>query len=147
MQMAQRISPSMSIGPMSAPYVVVPLVALAQEINVSQPGSEPDPAHQVPEDMRLFDEALTDKDGECLCYICLQSARRTAWHGLMTCQYAAVYVPCCNAEIIVRLAGGPMPAGKRKRHYWNPANRAGRSFTTEHVWTFSMFQDKVREQK
>ena len=63
MQMAQRISPSMSIGPMSAPYVLVPLLAMAQEVNVSKEGSEPDCTRPFPEDMRLFDSALATKSG------------------------------------------------------------------------------------
>ena len=54
----------MSIGPMSAPYVLVPVVAAAQEVNVSMPGEEPELAlDMVPEDMRLFDSSLVDKSG------------------------------------------------------------------------------------
>ena len=53
----------MSIGPMSAPYVLAPVVAAAQEINVAQPGEEPDPSQPIAEDMRLFDADLVDKQG------------------------------------------------------------------------------------
>lgn len=53
----------MDIGPLSQPYLLVPLLALAQLVNVSQPGSEPDPAEPFEEDMRLFDAALTEPDG------------------------------------------------------------------------------------
>ena len=48
---------------MSQPYLLVPLLALAQLVNVSQPGSEPDPTQPFQEDMRLFDTALTEPDG------------------------------------------------------------------------------------
>ena len=34
-QMARRISPSVVIGPMSRPYVLMPVIALAQAIQVS----------------------------------------------------------------------------------------------------------------
>ncbi len=63
MQLAKRISPSMDIGPLSAPYLLVPMLALAQVVNVAAPGQEPDPAQPFSEDMRLFDSALTEPDG------------------------------------------------------------------------------------
>ena len=56
LQLAKRISPSMEIGPLSKPYLMVPCVAMAQCIQVSQPGSEPDisqPGMDPQEDMRL----------------------------------------------------------------------------------------------
>ncbi len=62
-QLAKRISPSMEIGPLSAPYLLVPVMALAQVVNVSRPGEEPDPAGHVPEDVRLHDSAFTDAEG------------------------------------------------------------------------------------
>lgn len=40
-------------------------------------------------------------------------------------------------------SGAPWPAAKRRKHFWNKRNRAGHSFSTEHVWTFSMFQHFV----
>jgi hypothetical protein len=36
-----------------------------------------------------------------------------------------------------------MAAGRRKRHFWDAKNRAGRCFTTEHVWTFQLYQHFV----
>lgn len=56
----------MSIGPMSAPHFLVPVMAAAQEVNVAKAGEEPDPAHPIQEDMRLFDPDLVDKSGEHL---------------------------------------------------------------------------------
>ena len=62
-QLAKRISPSMEIGPLSAPYLLVPVMALAQVVNVSRPGEEPDPAGSVPEDVRLHDSFFSDPEG------------------------------------------------------------------------------------
>ena len=36
-----------------------------------------------------------------------------------------------------------MPGGKRKKLFWDAKRRTGRSFTTEHVWTFTMYQSQV----
>ncbi|BDA45975.1 probable phosphatidylinositol 3,4,5-trisphosphate-dependent Rac exchanger protein at N-terminal half [Coccomyxa sp. Obi] len=100
-KLAKKISPSMDIGPLSAPYLLAPVLALAQLVNVSRPGEEPDPSQPTPEELRLFDPSLTND------------------------------------------SGGPMDALKRKKHFWNKKNRAGRSFTREHVWTFQMYQHFV----
>lgn len=54
----------MVIGPLSAPHVLAPLVAMAQEINVAKPGRQPDPCSAVSEDMRLVCPQLVDKNGE-----------------------------------------------------------------------------------
>lgn len=62
-QLAKRISPSMEIGPLSAPSLLVPVMALAQVVNVSRPGEEPDPAGNVPEDVRLHDSFFSDPEG------------------------------------------------------------------------------------
>ena len=46
----------MEIGPLSKPYLMVPCVAMAQCIQVSHPGSEPDisrPSVDPQEDMRV----------------------------------------------------------------------------------------------
>lgn len=65
-QLAKKISPSMDIGPLSAPYLLAPVLALAQLVNVSRPGEEPDPSKPTPEDLRLFDPSLTNGSGEHL---------------------------------------------------------------------------------
>lgn len=36
-----------------------------------------------------------------------------------------------------------MSPGKRKRYFWDKKHRAGRSFNTEHVWTFQLYQHFV----
>lgn len=64
MQIVRSISPSISAGPMSAPYVLAPVLAIAQEVNVAEPGNEPDPTEEVPEDMTLFDATLVDRRGK-----------------------------------------------------------------------------------
>ena len=53
----------MEIGPLSAPYLLVPVMALAQVVNVSRPGEEPDPAGTVSEDVRLHDSFFSDPEG------------------------------------------------------------------------------------
>ncbi|BDA45974.1 hypothetical protein COCOBI_08-0660 [Coccomyxa sp. Obi] len=62
-KLAKRINPSMDIGRLSAPYLLGPVVAMAQLVNVSRPGEEPDPSKPINEDMRLFDPTLTDSKG------------------------------------------------------------------------------------
>lgn len=37
-------------------------------------------------------------------------------------------------------AGKALSGAKRKKLFWSKANRAGRSFTPEHVWTICMYQ-------
>ena len=37
-------------------------------------------------------------------------------------------------------AGEALLGAKRKKFFWSKANRAGRSFTPEHVWTICMYQ-------
>jgi hypothetical protein len=53
----------MSIGPLSKPYLLVPMVAAAQIINVALPGDEPDPSREIPENMTLYDDTLVDQKG------------------------------------------------------------------------------------
>lgn len=54
----------MDIGPLSAPYLLAPVLAMAQLVNVSEPGQQPDLSQPITEDMRLFDPSLTDSHGE-----------------------------------------------------------------------------------
>ena len=37
-------------------------------------------------------------------------------------------------------SGGPMGADARRRHFMADRNRRGRTFTTDHVWTFHIWQ-------
>ena len=62
-QLAKKISPSMDIGPLSAPYTLVPLLAMAQLVSVARPGQEPDVSQPFAEDMRAFDGSLAEPDG------------------------------------------------------------------------------------
>lgn len=70
----------MEIGPLSAPYLLVPIMAMAQVVNVSRPGEEPDPAGPVPEDVRLHDSSLADSEGMFFlpCYRLLSLERHCA---------------------------------------------------------------------
>jgi len=77
-KIARSISPSMSIGPLSHPYLLVPMVAAAQVVNVSLPGDEPDPSREVPENMTLFDDTLVDSKGAPLAWSKRQKVFRNA---------------------------------------------------------------------
>lgn len=54
----------MDVGRLAAPYLLGPIVAMAQVVNVSRPGEEPDPSQPISEDMRLFDLTLADSQGD-----------------------------------------------------------------------------------
>lgn len=54
----------MDIGRLSAPYLLGPVVAMAQILHVSRPGEEPDPSQPISEDMRLFDPTLANSTGD-----------------------------------------------------------------------------------
>lgn len=41
LQIASRISPQMKFGPLSKPFLQVPVMSLAQKVVVSEPGHEP----------------------------------------------------------------------------------------------------------
>ena len=88
MQLAKRISPSMDIGPLSAPYLLVPMLALAQLVNVALPGQEPDPAQPFCEDMRLFDSAFAEPDGAAQLHLAT----------LCTCRCIAESFFCVHAQ-------------------------------------------------
>ncbi len=53
----------MEIGPLSAPYLMAPILAMAQLVNVSRPGQQPDPTKPIPEDMRLFGDDMKGPEG------------------------------------------------------------------------------------
>lgn len=54
----------MEIGPLSAPYLLAPVLAMAQLVNVSRPGDQPDITKPILEDMRLFGDDLKGSAGE-----------------------------------------------------------------------------------
>eukprot|EP00884_Botryococcus_braunii_P000010 jgi/Botrbrau1/10009/Bobra.0012s0097.1 len=62
MKMARQISPSVDIGPLNALYVLAPLLAMCNTVNVSLPGQEP-AVTALKEDLLLFDPSLVSKDG------------------------------------------------------------------------------------
>lgn len=62
-QLARQINPSLSIGPMAAPSVTAPILAACQEINVAEPGSEPDPKQPIPEDLTLLGDFMRSPSG------------------------------------------------------------------------------------
>lgn len=62
-KLAKKINPSVEIGPMSAPSVLVPLIAMSQGVVASKPGEEPDLTGHVTEDARLLDPSLQDSHG------------------------------------------------------------------------------------
>lgn len=82
LQLAKKISPSMDIGPLSAPYTLVPLLAMAQLVHVARPGQEPDVAQPFAEDMRLFDSCLAEPGGA-------HSLRVKQMQGPFTCRRIA----------------------------------------------------------
>lgn len=56
----------MDIGPLSKPYLLVPVIAACQVVNVSVPGEEPDPSRPIPENLMLFDKSLVNSKGASL---------------------------------------------------------------------------------
>ncbi|KXZ48704.1 hypothetical protein GPECTOR_26g607 [Gonium pectorale] len=56
--LAQQLNPSLRVGPLSSPHLLMPLIASAQLVNVSEPGCQPH-VMACPEDVRLFCPQLT----------------------------------------------------------------------------------------
>jgi hypothetical protein len=64
LRIAQKISPRMKFGPMSNPYLQVPVMSLAQRVVVSEPGHEPQ-LHDRPETgAELYKAVFDDLGGE-----------------------------------------------------------------------------------
>jgi hypothetical protein len=63
-KVARAINPSVEIGAMSAPSVLVPVVAMAQAFAVSEPGEQPDVCGEEVEDARAVGPQLRDAAGE-----------------------------------------------------------------------------------
>jgi len=107
-QLAKKISPSMDIGPLSAPYLLAPILAMAQQVNVSRPGEQPDPAQPIPEDMRLFDPGLVGANGEASVLCC---ARWSAAPGLLVTVLFSIWITSyicisfCNQHLTLLKAG------------------------------------------
>ncbi|PNW84735.1 hypothetical protein CHLRE_03g156550v5 [Chlamydomonas reinhardtii] len=60
LSMARQVSPSMRVGPLSQPHMLMPLIAAAQVVNISTPGAQPH-IMQAHEDVRLLCPALAVK--------------------------------------------------------------------------------------
>ena len=63
LQIASRISPKMKFGPLSRPFLQVPIMSLAQKVIVSEPGHEPQFEGRTEEGAALY-QAILDDDGE-----------------------------------------------------------------------------------
>ncbi|KXZ48705.1 hypothetical protein GPECTOR_26g608 [Gonium pectorale] len=113
--LARQVSPSMRVGPLSSPSLLMPLIASAQLVNVSEPGTQP-PAMACPEDVRLFCPQLT--------------ARRATAGGGGDASGAAS-------------ASQPASSEARRRYFTSPRNRAGLVYDTRRVWTFHFWQQFV----
>ena len=154
MQIARSISPSMSIGPLSKPYLLVPAIAAAQVVNVSQPGQEPDPSQMVSEDLALYDKELMTCKGNfpssSLCWFLIGKLdNNLPFHRLMGGCAARldssdlhVGLPLWIKSLNVQ-TGSPLPWRKRQRLFWDPKQRRERQYTLDHVWTFVMYQSQV----
>lgn len=66
LKVARAVSPSMQVGPLSAPHMLMPVAAGCSEMCASRPGQEPDPAAPPREDLRLWDAGLSLPDGSPL---------------------------------------------------------------------------------
>ena len=126
---ARRVSTSSAIGGLTTqPYMLVPLLAAAQIANCSRPGEEPD-MMSATEDLRLWDPSLVAGHHE-----------EAAAHAT-TAGGAAPWDP--------RTGGGaatdapPLPAEARRKLFTRASARASRTFGTDHVWTFHLWQQFI----
>ena len=62
-QIASRISLKMKFGPLSRPFLQVPIMSLAQKVIVSEPGHEPQFKGRPEQGAALY-QAILDDDGE-----------------------------------------------------------------------------------
>ncbi|KAL4431324.1 hypothetical protein ABPG75_006580 [Micractinium tetrahymenae] len=66
LKIARAVSPSMVIGPASAPFMLMPVISGCSEIHAARPGEEPHPAEAPREDLRAWDPSLCIADGSPL---------------------------------------------------------------------------------
>lgn len=64
LRIASRISPQMKFGPLSKPFLQVPVMSLAQKVVVSEPGNEPQLEGRPEEGADLYKAILEDTGGE-----------------------------------------------------------------------------------
>lgn len=66
LKVARALTPSSQVGPLSAPHMLMPVIAGCSEMTVSRAGEEPHPAEAPREDLRLWDADLATADGSPL---------------------------------------------------------------------------------
>ncbi|KAG2440245.1 hypothetical protein HXX76_004357 [Chlamydomonas incerta] len=123
LSMARQVSPSMRVGPLSAPHMLMPLIAAAQLVNISEPGTQPH-LMRAHEDVRLM---------------CPSLAVKAAAGSKAAAGTAAAAAAAGGAAAATR----PASADARRRHYINPRNRAGLRYDTARVYTFHFYQQWV----
>lgn len=114
LQVARACSPSMEIGPLSAPAMLMPVIAGCNEIHAARPGEEPDPAGPPCEDLRLFDPVcLTAPDGELRAL----TQCSPVWAGMRAPSIGPLLCPTrpatrsCRLAAVGREAQGALCAG------------------------------------
>ncbi|KXZ48703.1 hypothetical protein GPECTOR_26g606 [Gonium pectorale] len=112
LSLARQLSPSVRVGPLSSPSLLMPLIAAAQLVNVSEPGCQP-PAMACPEDVRLFCPQL--------------AASRATAGGRGSSGGGAAHSQPASSEA-------------RRRYFTSPRNRTGLVYDTRRVWTFHFWQ-------
>jgi hypothetical protein len=124
---ARRVSTSSAIGGLTThPYMLLPLLAAAQIANASKPGEEPD-MMSAQEDLRLWDPSLVAGHEE--------SASHTAGGAMMPAATTAGGGPLPD--------GAPLPAEARRKLFTRASARASRTFGTDMVWTFHLWQQFI----
>jgi hypothetical protein len=78
-QVARALTPSATIGPASAPHMLMPVVAGCPEICASRPGEEPPVWGPPREDLRTWDASLATPEGGPLLPGAADTARHSAW--------------------------------------------------------------------
>ena len=74
---------------------------------------------------------VTDEHAACICQLLVFQANFLRYTAYIP--FARQVVPC---------AGVPLSASRRQKHFWSPENR-NRTYTTEHIWTFCIYQSQV----
>jgi hypothetical protein len=116
---ARRVSTSSAIGGLTThPYMLLPLLAAAQIANASRPGEEPD-MMSATEDLRLWDPSLV--------------AGSHHEHALST----------AGAAPSAADGDAPLPAEARRKLFTRASARASRTFGTDMVWTFHLWQQFI----
>lgn len=130
------------------PFILAPLIAAAQVVNVAPRGQEPDLLAPV-EDLRLFDAGLVNTWTGALgphtqsgtLGVCGGTTHRPDHQNQLfvpTTTLADSVWRCCTLSACA--AGRPLTAKQRRSHFSCAASRKGRCFDTQHVWTFLIYE-------